>query len=74
MPRGNPRKLTAIRLPPDLLEAVQEHTSNVTQAVEEGLRLWLAQQRRKAVRTARAESGPYAMPLPPGSPKLGGKR
>jgi hypothetical protein len=50
MPRGNPRKLTAIRLPPDLLEAVQEYSSNLTKAVEEGLRLWLARERRQKVK------------------------
>jgi hypothetical protein len=47
MPRGNPRKLTAIRLPPELLEAVQERTGNLTAAIEAGLHLWLAREKRR---------------------------
>jgi hypothetical protein len=55
MPRGNPGKLVALRLNPALLAAVKERTSNVTRAVEEGLRWWLSRERRKAAK-ARAES------------------
>ena len=50
MPRGNPKKFSGFRLDPALLAAVQERTTNVTAAVEEGLRLWLAYERRKAAK------------------------
>ena len=52
MPRGNPKKFSGFRLDPALLAAVQERTDNVTAAVEEGLRLWLAYERRKASKVA----------------------
>ena len=46
MPHGAPKKFTAFRIDPELLKAVQAaagaHATNVTAAVEEGLRLWLA--------------------------------
>ena len=48
MPRGNPGKLVAFRLDPALIVAVQERTPNLKQAVEEGLGLWLAREKRKA--------------------------
>ena len=48
MPRGNPGKLVALRLDPALVAAVKENAPNMTRAVEEGLRLWLAKERRKA--------------------------
>jgi hypothetical protein len=48
MPRGNPGKLVAFRLDPALIAAVEEHTANMKRAVEEGLRLWIARERRKA--------------------------
>jgi hypothetical protein len=47
MPRGNPGKSVTFRLDPSLLVAVKERTPNVTKAVEGGLRLWLARERRK---------------------------
>jgi hypothetical protein len=50
MPRGNPKKFSGFRLDPVLLAAVQERTDNVTAAVEEGLRLWLTYERRKAAK------------------------
>ena len=50
MPRGKPGKLVALRLDPVLLTAVREHTTNVTAAVQEGLRMWLAYERRKAAK------------------------
>jgi hypothetical protein len=50
MPRGNPGKSVTFRLDPALLTAVKERTSNVTKAVEEGLRWWLAYERRKAAK------------------------
>ena len=40
----------ALRLDPVLLTAVREHTTNVTAAVQEGLRMWLAYERRKAAK------------------------
>jgi hypothetical protein len=52
MPHGNPKKFTAFRIHPELLRAVQAAAealgTNVTAAVEEGLRLWLARTKRKA--------------------------
>jgi hypothetical protein len=52
MPHGNPKKFTAFRLDPELLQAVQaaaaEQGTNVTAAVEEGLHLWLTRAKRKA--------------------------
>jgi hypothetical protein len=62
MPRGNPGKLVALRLDPALLAAVKERTSNVTKTVEEGLRWWLARERRKA---AKAGADPLARHLAP---------
>jgi hypothetical protein len=57
MPRGNPGKLIALRLDPALLAAVKARTSNVTQAVHEGLLWWLAREKRKA-----AKADPLAKP------------
>jgi hypothetical protein len=52
MPKGAPKKFTAFRLDPALLLAVQAaaeaQATSVTAAVEEGLRLWLARQKRRA--------------------------
>jgi hypothetical protein len=48
MPRGKPGKMVAFRVDPDLLDAVRAHTPNVTAAMSEGLRLWLARERRRA--------------------------
>jgi hypothetical protein len=47
MPHGNPKKFTSFRIEPELLDAVRALTTNVTQAVEEGLRLWLARAQRR---------------------------
>jgi hypothetical protein len=51
MPRGAPKKFTAFRLDPALLQAVQAAAeaqgTNATAAVEEGLRLWLARHKRR---------------------------
>jgi hypothetical protein len=47
MPRGNPGKLIALRLDPALVAAVKERAPNLTRAVEEGLRWWLARDRRQ---------------------------
>ena len=50
MPHGNPKKATAFRIDPELLQSVQATAeaqgTNVTAAVEEGLRLWLARAKR----------------------------
>ena len=49
MPRGNPGKLVALRLDPALVAAVKGSSApNLTRAVEEGLRWWLAREKRKA--------------------------
>ena len=52
MPHGAPKKFTAFRIDPALLASVQAaaeaQATNVTAAVEEGLRLWLARIKRKA--------------------------
>ena len=47
MPRGRPKSLTAVRLAPELLAETRRYTSNLTQAVEEGLRLWLKRAQRQ---------------------------
>jgi hypothetical protein len=54
MPRGNPGKPVAFRINPDLLAEVKANTSNVTAAVEEGLRLWLAGKQKKAAKGKKA--------------------
>jgi hypothetical protein len=48
MPRGNPKRPTYFRLDPALHDAVVAHGMPLTEALEEGLRLFPAQQRRKA--------------------------
>jgi hypothetical protein len=56
-----------LRLDPALLAAVKERTSNVTRAVHEGLRWWLAREKRTAAR-------PEPPPRPdatPGEPSAG---
>jgi hypothetical protein len=50
MPRGNPKKPTIIRLDPALIAAFRELAgvdANFSAAVAEGLRLWLARERRR---------------------------
>jgi hypothetical protein len=47
MPHGNPKKFTAFRIDPELLDAVRALTTNVTAAVEEGLRWWLVRAQRR---------------------------
>jgi hypothetical protein len=47
MPRGSPKRVTAVRLDPALVEEVKRHTEDFTEAVEQGLHLWLRQQRRQ---------------------------
>jgi hypothetical protein len=47
MPHGNPKKFSSFRIDRQLLDAVRALTTNVTQAVEEGLRLWVARAQRR---------------------------
>lgn len=56
MPRGNPKKFSSFRIDPELLKAVQAMTDNVTAAVEEGLRLWLARAQRRRQGEARSKA------------------
>jgi hypothetical protein len=57
MPHGNPKVLIAARIDKDLIAAVRERTSNLTDTVEQGLRLWLnRQQRREERRPSQAKS------------------
>jgi hypothetical protein len=69
MPRGNPGKLVAFRLDPALIVAVQERTPNLKQAVEEGLGLWLAREKR------RGKGDPLAKHLaPPAAREFAGRK
>jgi uncharacterized protein (DUF4415 family) len=47
MPRGNPRKSTALRLDADLVAQVRSMTDNLTRAIEDGLRLWIKKELAK---------------------------
>jgi hypothetical protein len=47
MPRGNPKRIVMHRIDPELFRTVQALTTNVTAAIEEGLRLWIARARRQ---------------------------
>jgi hypothetical protein len=47
MPRGNPKRHTDLRLDPATIDAVRAYGVPLTQAVEEGLALWLGRQKRK---------------------------
>jgi hypothetical protein len=50
MPRPrveNKKKVFAIRLAPEMAAEVRRRSPSMTAAVEEGLRLWLARERRK---------------------------
>jgi hypothetical protein len=69
MPRGNPGKLVALRLDPALLAAVKERSSNVTRAVEEGLRWWLAREKRK--KAATPDPLPCPVITPAAEPRAG---
>jgi hypothetical protein len=50
MPRGNPKRPTQLRLDPVRVTAVQALGVPLTRAIEEGLDLWLARERRKAAK------------------------
>jgi hypothetical protein len=69
MPRGNPGKLVALRLDPALLSAVKERSSNVTRAVEEGLRWWLARENRE--KAAKPDPLPCPVVTPASEPRAG---
>jgi hypothetical protein len=47
MPRGNPKRIVMHRIDPELFRTVQALTTNVTAAIEEGLRLWVARVQRR---------------------------
>jgi hypothetical protein len=50
MPRGNPKRPTQLRLDPPRVAAVQATGVPLTRAIEEGLDLWLAREKRKAAK------------------------
>ena len=64
MPHGNPKRPTMMRLDPARVAAVQAFGVPLTQAVEEGLDLWLSRERRKA-----AKPDPPAKYLAPRTPR-----
>jgi hypothetical protein len=45
------RQVYGIRLAPEMVEEVRQHTDSLTAAIEEGLRLWLSQQSKRKART-----------------------
>jgi hypothetical protein len=47
MPRGNPKRPTQLRLDPARVAAVQALGVTLTRAIEEGLDLWLAREKRR---------------------------
>jgi hypothetical protein len=62
MPRPrveNKKQVFAIRLTPEMAAEVRRLSPNMTAAVEEGLRLWLAREQRKA----KAKPAPLARHL-----------
>jgi hypothetical protein len=53
MPRPrveNKKQVFTIRLTPEMAAEVRRRSPNMTAAVEEGLRLWLAREKRKAAK------------------------
>ena len=60
MPRGNPKQTIMLRLNPELMAEARALTGprGFTAAVEEGLRWWLAREKRKGAR----ELNPLAPP------------
>jgi hypothetical protein len=52
MPRGNPKRHAVLRLDPELMDEVRELAGpgRFTAAVEVGLRLWLAREKRRLAR------------------------
>jgi hypothetical protein len=47
MPRGNPKRPTQLRLDPARVATVQALGVPLTRAIEEGLDLWLAREKRR---------------------------
>jgi hypothetical protein len=64
MPRGNPKRVTAVRLDPALVEDVKRYTADFTVAVEEALALWLKRAKRQG-----AKPDPLARRLAPSTPR-----
>ncbi|MFK4046660.1 type II toxin-antitoxin system CcdA family antitoxin [Roseomonas mucosa] len=58
MPRGKPKKPTALRLDPDLVAEVRLHASDLTATIEEALRQWLKRAKAEARKRALAETRP----------------
>lgn len=48
MPRGNPKLPIMLRISREMRDAVAAHGVPFTQAVEEGVALWLAREKRRA--------------------------
>ena len=69
MPRQrmeNKKQVFTVRLTPEMAAEVRRRSPNMTAAVEEGLRLWLARERRKD-----AKADPLAKHLaPPTGPEM----
>jgi hypothetical protein len=61
MPRGSPKRRMMLRIDPATVAAVAAHDVPFTQAVEEGLALWLARQKRRQ----RGKGDPLARYLAP---------
>jgi hypothetical protein len=64
MLRGNPKRVTAVRPDPALVEDVKRHTDDFTVAVEEALALWL-----KRAPMQRAKPDPIALYFAPPTPR-----
>jgi hypothetical protein len=62
MPRGAPKRVVTFRIDPELLDEIHAYDVVLTEAVEEGMRLWL----RRAKRVP-----PKASPQPPRKPARG---
>ena len=54
MPRGNPKKTIMLRIDPTLMAEFREiagATANFSAAVDEGIRWWIAREKRRQVKT-----------------------
>ena len=74
MPRQrmeNKKQVFTVRLTPEMAAEVRRRSPNMTAAVEEGLRLWLARERRK---DAKATRWPSISHLRPGWRSRRGRR
>ena len=91
MPRGAPKQTITLRVDPTLVaefRAVAGPAGNFSAAVDEGIRWWIAREKRRqgkadpmakhlAAPTDReraARAGSHAVLLPPDAPQLGGKK